>query len=290
MRLGLGLGILATAPTLGEPMVSYLFLDGNSLRSRIGRVAKRYANGADLSVNWWGPLGGHKKVFYYDAVPVRLSGETEDDYSTRIRPIVELHAKISSIGGYRVNEGDARFRSGRGQEQKKVDVMIAVDMLTHTIRKNMAEASLLAGDVDFRPLLDAVVREGMFVTLIYPPDATGEELKGAADAGRPLSVQLIYEWLDQPSQQLIGPIPQVSRRNSLDVANAVLIDKCGANNEISLLHELTNDTVKVYVPADDGGYVELANARWTNTQKLAWDDHKIELPERLPNHFHELLA
>lgn len=271
-------------------MVSYLFLDGNSLRSRVSRVAKRYAGGAELAINWWGPLGGHKKVFYYDAVPVRLPKETEEDYSDRVRPIVELHAKISSIGGYRVNEGDARFRSGRGQEQKKVDVMIAVDMLTHTIRKNMTEASLLAGDVDFRPLLDAVVREGMFVTLIYPPDATGEELKGAADARRALSIQLIYEWLDKPSQNRVGTIPQASKRSSLDVANAVLIGKCGTDDEISLFHELTNDTVKVYAPADDGTYLELANARWTNTQMFAWDDHQIELPERLPDEFHELLA
>ena len=35
--------------------------------------------------------------------------------------------------------------------------MIAVDMLTHPFDRNMERATLLAGDLDFKPLLDALV-------------------------------------------------------------------------------------------------------------------------------------
>ncbi|MBD2254416.1 NYN domain-containing protein [Nostoc parmelioides] len=46
------------------------------------------------------------------------------------------------------------------KEQKEIDIMIAVDMLTHSFQKNMDEATLLAGDLDFKPLIDALVLNG----------------------------------------------------------------------------------------------------------------------------------
>ena len=38
-------------------------------------------------------------------------------------------------------------------------------MLSHAHRKNMHKTTLLTGDLDFKPLVDALVQDGMFVTL-----------------------------------------------------------------------------------------------------------------------------
>jgi uncharacterized LabA/DUF88 family protein len=132
------------------------------------------------------------KVFYYDALPVKEQNESEQAYELRIKPQEDLLNYIRSFDRYHVYEGDARRRQRRGLEQKKVDVMIAVDMLTHSFRRNMHRATLLTGDLDFKPLVDALVQDGMFVTLWYPPNATSRELITAADARMRFDIQNAY--------------------------------------------------------------------------------------------------
>jgi hypothetical protein len=95
--------------------------------------------------------------------------------------------------------GDA----GVGSSKKKVDVMLTVDMLTHAFRKNMHKATLLTGDNDFKPLIDALVQDGMFVTLWYPTGETSAELMQAADARKPLNIAVLHQLLTSTSQAAI---------------------------------------------------------------------------------------
>ena len=85
-------------------------------------------------------------------------------------------------------------------EQKKVDVMIAVDMLAHTFRRNMHEATLLTGDNDLRPLVDALIHDGMFLNLWYPTGETSIEFLRAADTRRPLGIRTARSLLTLSSQ------------------------------------------------------------------------------------------
>jgi hypothetical protein len=93
--------------------------------------------------------------------------------------------------------------------KKKVDVMLTVDMLTHTFRRNMHKATLLTGDNDFKPLIDALVQDGMFISLLYPPDETSKELMQAADARWPLSMSMIDGFLLDDSR----PLFDIPKRN-----------------------------------------------------------------------------
>jgi hypothetical protein len=88
----------------------------------------------------------YSKVFYYDALPERKSDEDDQTYHTRIAPQRHLFDRLSNLDRFHVYEGDVRRSSSRrGPEQKKIGVMIAVDMLTHSFRRNMHEATLLTG-------------------------------------------------------------------------------------------------------------------------------------------------
>jgi hypothetical protein len=51
----------------------------------------------------------------------------------------------------------------------------------------MESLTFIAGDQDFRPLLDAVVREGMYVELWYAANSFSPELRTTADARRRLT-------------------------------------------------------------------------------------------------------
>lgn len=218
LRLGLG---LSSHPPIAQKSgtdvpTKYLFIDAASLDARVKQISELYANGDALHLNWWQVAAGYQKVFFYDALPGQKRAEAPGEYEVRRNTAEERHRYLQTFDRFRVYQGDARWRSGRGHEQKKVDVMIAVDMMKHTIRRNMDEAALIASDVDFAPLLNALVDEGMFVTLIYSPGKTSQELLGAADARIGLTAAQLWEWLDQSSKEkmgFVGPVRTETRRS-----------------------------------------------------------------------------
>jgi hypothetical protein len=44
----------------------------------------------------------------------------------------------------------------KNARQKQVDVHLAVDMINHAVRQNLKRASLLTGDLDFKPAIKGV--------------------------------------------------------------------------------------------------------------------------------------
>jgi uncharacterized LabA/DUF88 family protein len=92
--------------------------------------------------------------------------------------------------------------------------MIAVDMLTHTFRHNMHQTTLLTGDNDFKPPIDALVHEGMFVTLWYPYGETSKELMNAADTRKRLGMKQLSELLTSESRRNFS-IPDARNFNPL---------------------------------------------------------------------------
>jgi uncharacterized LabA/DUF88 family protein len=183
----------------GPREIKYLFIDGGCLRECLARMSNTYAGGACLRPDYGTLTRAYSKVFYYDALPARKSDDKDESYKLRIMPQRSLFDHLSNLDRFHVYEGDVRRSAARrGPEQKKVDVMIAVDMLTHSFRRNMHEATLLTGDLDFKPLIDALVQEGMFVTLWYPPGETSKELIAAADRSERFSIRSVYDALPFP--------------------------------------------------------------------------------------------
>src|SRR5262249_1176454 len=58
---------------------------------------------------------------------------------------------------------------------------LAVQALMHVFRRNTRVLTLLTGDLDFKPLVEALVQEGAYVTLAYEKRTTARELIYAAD-------------------------------------------------------------------------------------------------------------
>lgn len=165
----------------------YLFIDGGCLRAEVCNLAERYTGDRQgVTISFENLRRHFTKVFYYDAVPAQNHGEDREAWIERIRPQTDEFSKIRALGGFHVQLGDLRGRAGN-QRQKRVDVQIAVDMLLHTFRHNMDKCTLLAGDVDFQPLIEALIREGMFVDVWHPPQASSA-LLDAADGRTLISV------------------------------------------------------------------------------------------------------
>jgi len=201
----------------------YLYVDGASLRGRLENLSKKFFGGVALDVDFAHVKGGFTKVFYYDAIPVREEGEDERTYEDRIKPIRAIFAAAASTDGVHVYEGDARRRRRQGLRQKKVDVMLTVDMLSHTFRRNMLSATLLSGDGDFKPLVDALVDMGMFVTLWYPEAETSQELIEAADSRVKLGWYDVASILTARSREVFN-IPQPAHRSPKEPRGDVIFE------------------------------------------------------------------
>ena len=95
---------------------------------------------------------GARKVFVYDCVPA-------DAEKTLRRQMLR---DLPFEAGIHVREGTL---AGEKDRQKEVDVLAAVEMLSHAFRRNMTEAVLIAGDLDFRPVVRELVAAGVYVHL-----------------------------------------------------------------------------------------------------------------------------
>jgi uncharacterized LabA/DUF88 family protein len=192
----------------GPAEITYLFVDGASLSYALQDASSRYFSNVPIEIDYSRFGSFFTKIFYYDAIPVQEQDESEADYKKRIAAKESQLRHIRSFDRYHVYEGEARRRKGRGLEQKKVDVLITVDMLMHSFRGNMHKATLLTGDLDFKPLIDALVQDGMFVTLWYPTQATNDELITAADARQELNIETIHGFASEDFKKRF-PIPTV---------------------------------------------------------------------------------
>jgi uncharacterized LabA/DUF88 family protein len=136
-----------------------------------------------------------QKVFYYDALPIPRKGEPDADFEVRRKARMDFFAELKTSRGWHVIHGIAKRNRGAEAQQKEVDVLLTVDMLTHAHRRNMTEVRFIAGDLDFRPLTDAVVREGVFVTLEYDPEHAASDLIDTCDARIPWDYWSIVQLL-----------------------------------------------------------------------------------------------
>src|SRR5271155_2340251 len=98
---------------VGPEETRYLFIDGGCLRFSLERMSTTYAAGAALNLDYGKVTAIYSKVFYYDALPVRKSGEDEHTYHTRIAPQRHLLDRLSSLDRFHVYEGDVRRSSSR---------------------------------------------------------------------------------------------------------------------------------------------------------------------------------
>lgn len=173
--------------------MNYLFVDAGCLQSMISSFSKMYFEGNQLEIDYRKLFQRYDKIFYYDCLPPQGNNELDEDYRKRIETQVQFFNSLRTIPGVHVYEGVTRRRT-KTWHQKKVDVMITVDMLTYAFRRIMRRATLLTGDLDFKPLFDALVQDGLHVRLWCPENDVSEELKYAADDVKVLDFDTMHSY------------------------------------------------------------------------------------------------
>ncbi len=175
---------------------NYLFVDAGYLRRIIADVLIPII-GQEVEISW--PVlktrFSAQRVFYYDCLDeIKRDSESEDQYSVRLKRQQENIDHIREQDGYHVRLGTISGNARR-RRQKEVDVLLAVDMLMHSHNKNMNTAFLLAGDLDFKPVVDALVQLGTRVSVVCNRKNTSKKLAYSADSRLYLSLRDLWKLL-----------------------------------------------------------------------------------------------
>lgn len=189
-------------------MVTYCFIDAASLNMARQKMDEVYFDGEAPPFDW--AYFGEHKTFYYDAIPVQVAGEDEPTYAARIKPKIDELGMIERLPRYHVRTGDLRHRRRRGNEQKMVDVQLAVDALLMASRKLFDHCKIVTGDLDFRPLVSALVDMGVDVDLVYPIHETNPDLITSADVAIPFTIHYYSGYIPErfqiriPNDTIVG--------------------------------------------------------------------------------------
>ena len=195
------------------PLARYLFIDGRYLRADYSRTVRAwFGNDGEIDLALVKKHFGADKMFYYDCLDDQQhSGESPSDFAARVAKQEEEFNKIQRISGSHIRLGSITGTK-RNKRQKKVDILLAVDMMKHAVRQNMSHAILLAGDRDFEPVVETLVDLGLSIEVAGDKRSTSDDLIGAADHFHPLTFRNYYEWTSK-SVQAIKPIPYVEQGN-----------------------------------------------------------------------------
>ena len=173
---------------------TYLFIDGEYVRQRHREAMQDFFGvGGELELSPMMEQVRATRAYFYDAIDyARRTHESEKEWEARVRSQEQFFSYIRSLWGFHVRPGSVR--PGKKREQKEVDVLLAVDMLAQGFKGSMGKAVLVAGDVDFRPAVEELVRHGVFVEVWYHPGSFAQELPDAADFGRPIQFTHLHSW------------------------------------------------------------------------------------------------
>jgi len=155
-----------------------VFVDGENLAMRYGALLKerqadpashiRYEPNVFVWSVWLNNLCVRQRVIrkhYYTCA----QGDTER--------LDTLHDKLREAN----IEAPYVFKKNKSRGSKRVDIQLAVDMLTQASRKNYQTAVLIAGDEDYVPLVEAVKAEGRLVVLWSVESGLSRSLRRSAD-------------------------------------------------------------------------------------------------------------
>lgn len=136
-----------------------------------------------LSAEMAGPLE-LLRTYYYHCAPYQSAVPTQEERDRKAK-FDRFHHALRTIPRYEVRLGKLEYRGidadGRPRfEQKRVDILLGVDLVRLAAKGHISDAILLAGDSDFLPAVEAAKAEGVLFRL-YHGHNPHDDLRLSAD-------------------------------------------------------------------------------------------------------------
>jgi len=158
-----------------------VFIDGAHL-ARILRASYPDAwVGYDRLAAYVAGRGQLLRAYFYDALPYlgRSATYAEREHYERRKRFFRV---LGALPGFQVREGRC-VQGEHGMMQKRVDVLLASDLVRLATKRAIDVAVVLTGDSDFVPAVEIAKDEGVRVRLVCSPDPhrTHQDLVAAVD-------------------------------------------------------------------------------------------------------------
>lgn len=114
------------------------------------------------------------KTYYYYCMPYQSNPPTEEERKRYAAADRFMHA-LKRLPRFEVRLGKLVYRDGEFT-QKRVDVLLAVDLVRMSWDKQINRAILVTGDSDFVPPVKAANDAGVLTILYYSPNSCHDEL------------------------------------------------------------------------------------------------------------------
>lgn len=112
------------------------------------------------------------RTYYYCCPPYQSNPPTNEEKERKSK-FDRFHAVLENIPRFQVRLGKLAFRGFDATthqprfEQKRVDILLGVDLVHLASKGQIAEAILVAGDSDFLPAIEAAKDEGVLFRLYH---------------------------------------------------------------------------------------------------------------------------
>jgi uncharacterized LabA/DUF88 family protein len=174
-----------------------MYIDGAALTAELEQLSNRL--GVDTLPFDYSRLVNRfsaGRAYYYDAWPERKANEGEQEFLIRSNKKQLLFSQLNRVPKLHVRTGTTRWRKKVGQQQKAVDVLLAVDVVTHALKGISEHAILVLSDLDFYPILDSLLHSPVSTLLVCRPQHVADDLLEVADTATALTKKLLLECCD----------------------------------------------------------------------------------------------
>lgn len=141
-----------------------------------------------------GTMAGERerlRTYYYHCPPHQSDPPSEQE-RRRYASMRRFLATVDRLPRFEVRLGKLE-RRGDAFEQKRVDILMAVDLVRMSWDHHIDTAALVTGDSDLVPAVQAAKDAGVVVQLWYAPGSVHDELLAACDEGFELTVDVLEE-------------------------------------------------------------------------------------------------
>ena len=120
------------------------------------------------------------RTYFYDCMPYQSEPPTEDE-RVRYGNYCKFREIIESLPRFQMRFGKlSKSRNGKF-EQKRVDILMAVELVRLSWSHQIGHAIIVSGDSDFVPAIEAAKDAGVITTLYYSRTSLHNELLSAVD-------------------------------------------------------------------------------------------------------------
>lgn len=136
------------------------------------------------------------RTYYYDCMPYQGNPPSQQEKAKYTAKAQFFHAISRGVQRFQLRQGKLR-KTGDGKfEQKRIDVLLGVDMTRLCSKKQIDTVILIAGDSDLVPAIEACKEEGAIIRLYYHHSSISDELLNVSDERYEINQSLIDKFIN----------------------------------------------------------------------------------------------